>query len=133
MAPGNAPGVGAATRTILGTRSARLIAGRPRARGPRAETSSGFERIPHRELDDSEEIPMRNPILAAVLSLIIAGLGQIYNGQIGKGVIFIILQLINGALTVVLIGWILMPIVGLWAAIDAYLTAKRNNERYALR
>jgi len=60
---------------------------------------------------------MRNPILAAVLSLIIAGLGQIYNGQIGKGVIFIILQLINGALTVVLIGWILMPIVGLWTAV----------------
>jgi TM2 domain-containing membrane protein YozV len=68
-------------------------------------------------LGDSEEIPMRNPIQAAVLSLIIAGLGQIYNGQIGKGVIFIILQLINGALTVVLIGWILMPIVGLWTAV----------------
>jgi hypothetical protein len=32
---------------------------------------------------------MRSPILAAILSLIVAGLGQIYNGQIGKGVIFI--------------------------------------------
>ena len=76
---------------------------------------------------------MRNPILAAVLSLIVAGLGQIYKGQIGKGGIFLILQLINGALTVVLIGWVLMPIVGLWAMIDAYLTAKRNNERRGLR
>jgi Domain of unknown function (DUF1963) len=38
MAPGNAPSVGAATRTILGRRSARLIAGRPRARGTRAAT-----------------------------------------------------------------------------------------------
>ena len=47
---------------------------------------------------------MRNPILAAILSLIVAGLGQIYNGQIGKGVIFIIIQLINGVLTAVLIG-----------------------------
>ena len=46
---------------------------------------------------------------------------------------FIILQLINGALTLVLIGWILMPIVGLWAVIDAYLTAKRANERYGVR
>ena len=27
---------------------------------------------------------MRNPVLAAILSLIVAGLGQIYNGQIGK-------------------------------------------------
>ena len=65
---------------------------------------------------------MRNPILAAILSIIVAGLGQIYNGQIGKGVIFIILQLINTALTVVLIGWILMPIVGLWTAVCRYET-----------
>ncbi len=76
---------------------------------------------------------MRNPLLAAILSVIVAGLGQIYNGQIGKGVVFIILQIINGALTVVLIGWVLMPIVGLWATVDAYLTAKRNNEGYGFR
>ncbi len=76
---------------------------------------------------------MRNPTLAAILSLIVAGLGQIYNGQVGKGVIFMIIQLINGALTVVLIGWILLPIVGLLAMIDAYMTAKRNNERYSFR
>lgn len=76
---------------------------------------------------------MRNPILAAILSVIVAGLGQIYNGQIGKGVVFIILQIINGALTVVLIGWVLMPIVGLWATVDACLVAKRNNEGYGFR
>jgi len=57
-------------------------------------------------------MPMRSPILAAVLSLIVAGLGQIYNGQVTKGVLLIMAQLINTALTVVLIGWILMPIVG---------------------
>ena len=76
---------------------------------------------------------MRNPILAAILSLIVAGLGQSYNCQTGKGVIFIVIQLINGALTTLLIGWILLPIVGLWALIDAYMTAKRNNERYSFR
>ena len=76
---------------------------------------------------------MRNPILAAILSIIVAGLGQIYNGQIGKGAVFIILQIVNGALTAVLIGWVLMPIVGLWATIDAYLVARRNNERYGFR
>jgi TM2 domain-containing membrane protein YozV len=76
---------------------------------------------------------MRNPLIAAVLSLIVAGLGQIYNGQVTKGVIFIIVQLINGALTVVLIGWFLLPLVGLWSMIDAYLVAKHNNERYGLR
>lgn len=76
---------------------------------------------------------MRSPLLAAVLSLIFSGLGQIYNGEIAKGVVFIVVQLINAALTTVLIGFVLMPIVGLWAMIDAYLVAKRNNERYGFR
>jgi TM2 domain-containing membrane protein YozV len=65
---------------------------------------------------------MRNPILAAILSVIVAGLGHIYNGQIGKGIVFIILQLINTALTVVLIGWVFMPIVGLWTTVCQYET-----------
>lgn len=76
---------------------------------------------------------MRNPILAAILSLILSGLGQIYNGQVLKGGVFIVAQLINAALTAVLIGWVLMPIVGLWAMVDAYLVAKRENERYGFR
>ena len=77
-------------------------------------------------------MPMRSPILAAVLSLIVAGLGQIYNGQVTKGVLLIVAQLINTALTVVLIGWILITIVGLWSIIDAYVTAERNNKRRVL-
>ncbi len=76
---------------------------------------------------------MRSPILAAILSFIVAGLGQIYNGQVAKGVIFIALQIINGALTAVLIGWVLMPIVGLWAVLDAYFVARNKNERYGFR
>ena len=76
---------------------------------------------------------MRNPIIAAILSLIVAGLGQIYNGQILKGVLFIVAQIINGLLLYVVIGFITMPLVGLWAVIDAYLVAKRSNERYGFR
>ena len=63
----------------------------------------------------------------SLLSLIVAGLGQIYSGQIGKGVIFILIQPINGALTAVLIGWV--P----WAMLDAYITAAHNDERYSFR
>ena len=76
---------------------------------------------------------LRSPLLAAVLSLIFSGLRQIYNGQVTKGVVFIVVQLIDAALTSVLIGFVLMPIFGLWAVIDAYLVAKRNNERYGFR
>ncbi len=55
----------------------------------------------------------RSPALAAVLSFIIAGLGQIYNGQIGKG------------LLIFFTGWLIIPwIVGIF---DAYNTAKKIN------
>ena len=43
--------------------------------------------------------------------------------------IFMVIQLINGAL----IGWILLPIVGLWAILEAYMTARHNDERYGFR
>ena len=76
---------------------------------------------------------MRSTILAAILSLFLSGLGQIYNGEVTKGVVFIVVQIINAALTTVLIGFVLMPIVGLWATIDAYLVAKRNNARTGIR
>jgi hypothetical protein len=48
-------------------------------------------------------------------------------------VIYILIQLISGALTAVLIGWVLLQIGPLGHVIDAYTTAKRNNERYGFR
>ncbi len=53
-----------------------------------------------------------------------AGLGKIYGGQVLKGVVFIVVQLVNTALTMIQIGWILMPIVGLWTPVGEYKTAR---------
>lgn len=72
---------------------------------------------------------MKSAGLAAVLSALINGLGQIYNGQILKGIIIILVQAINGLLTAVLIGWILLPIVWVWAVYDAYRGAEKINRR----
>ncbi len=70
---------------------------------------------------------MKNPGLAAVLSFFFTGLGQIYNGQIGKGVLFIIVQLINIGLMFLVIGFITYPIVWVWGMVDAHRTAERIN------
>ncbi|MGH3087878.1 MAG: DUF5683 domain-containing protein [Rubrobacteraceae bacterium] len=70
---------------------------------------------------------MKSAGLAAVLSLILPGVGQIYNGQILKGIILIIIDAINGALMFVLIGFITWPITVLYAVYDAYKTAERIN------
>ena len=55
--------------------------------------------------------------VAAVLSFFISGLGQIYNGHFFKGIHYS--PVINGALTAILIGYIFLPIVWLFAITDA--------------
>lgn len=70
---------------------------------------------------------MKNAGLAAVLSFFFTGLGQIYNGQIGKGILFIIIQIINIGLMFLVIGFITYPIVWIWGMFDAYRTAEKIN------
>lgn len=72
---------------------------------------------------------MKSAGLAAVLSFFISGLGQIYNGQILKGLIIILVQIINGALTIIWIGWIPLLIIWIWAMVDAYRQAEKINRR----
>jgi len=72
---------------------------------------------------------MKNPGVAAVLSPFITGLGQIYNGQIAKGVLFIIIQAINILLMYVLIGFVTGPIFWIWGMVDAYRTAEKINKK----
>ncbi len=93
-----------------------------------------------------------NPGIAAVLSFVFSGLGQIYNGQIKKGLFVIFLSclsifiLIIGAIligfwlfgkvlfahefiwgvVVFAVGLLLICILGIWSILDAYNVAKRD-------
>lgn len=62
----------------------------------------------------------RSPVLAAILSFFISGLGQVYNGQVGKGIL------------IFLFGWLIIPwIIGV---IDAYRVAvKINNGELSIK
>ena len=60
--------------------------------------TKGAKCLASRKLDDVET--MRSPNLTAVLSFIVTRLDHIYNGQVTKGVLFILARLINTALTV---------------------------------
>ncbi|TET64734.1 hypothetical protein E3J48_00675 [Candidatus Aerophobetes bacterium] len=73
----------------------------------------------------------KNPGVATVLSFFFMGLGQIYNGQIGKGIIFIILYGISIALMWVFVGFITTPILWIWGMVDANKSAKKINEKMA--
>lgn len=71
---------------------------------------------------------MKNSGLAAILSFFYTGLGQIYNGQIGKGLAMIVAYLISWFLMFVVIGFITTPILWVWGIYDAYKSAEKINE-----
>lgn len=73
----------------------------------------------------------KNPSIATILSFFFMGLGQIYNGQIGKGIVFIILYGISVALMFVVIGFVTTPILWIWGMVDANNSAKKINKKMA--
>jgi TM2 domain-containing membrane protein YozV len=72
--------------------------------------------------------PKKNPGLAAVASFFFAGLGQIYNGDILKGVLLMIVQVINVLLCFVLVGFLTYPVVWIYGIWDAYKSAEKFNQ-----
>ena len=66
----------------------------------------------------------KSPAVAAVLSAIINGGGQLYNGDVAKGAIIFGVQIVNVMLMFVLIGLITFPLVWIYSVYDAYKTAQ---------
>jgi len=70
--------------------------------------------------------------LAAVLSFFWCGLGQIYNGQIAKGLILGFLYLVSLFLIIAVVGIITTPILWIYGMVDAYRTAEQLNREAGL-
>ena len=75
----------------------------------------------------------KNPGLAAVLSFFYMGLGQIYNGQIAKGILFIVFYSISILLMLILVGFITTPVLFIYGMYDAYKSAEKINAAIARR
>jgi len=69
----------------------------------------------------------KDPGIAAILSFFCKGLGQIYNGQIAKGLLLMCIQVVNVLLCFALIGLVMFPLLWLYGIWDAYDTAKRTH------
>jgi TM2 domain-containing membrane protein YozV len=75
----------------------------------------------------------KDPAAAAILSSFFIGLGQAYNGEIAKAVIFLILYGISIFLTFFLIGFVTIPILWIWSMVDAYRSSQKINQVGAAR
>jgi len=69
----------------------------------------------------------KSPGLAAVLSFFWAGLGQIYNGEISKGIVMMVAYVVSCILMAAVIGFITTPILWIYGMVDAYKTAEKFN------
>ncbi len=70
----------------------------------------------------------KSPVLAALLSFLFSGLGQIYNGELTKGLILAVVYLISWLLSWFLIGCCTTPIIWLYGIYDAYHSADQINK-----
>lgn len=68
------------------------------------------------------EQPEHQPGMALLLSLILCGTGQIYNGEVSKGIMMMVLCFL---LWFVLLGWVMH----IWSIVDAVVVAERINKR----
>ncbi|WP_394739912.1 zinc ribbon domain-containing protein [Natronococcus roseus] len=66
----------------------------------------------------------KSPGVAALLSAVINGGGQIYNGDVVKGIAIMGVQVINVILIFFLIGFLTFPLVWIYSVYDAYKTAQ---------
>jgi TM2 domain-containing membrane protein YozV len=68
----------------------------------------------------------RSPLLAGILSFLVTGLGQLYNGEIQKGLMMFVGVMIGA----MVLNWFLFGICSLglmlWSVTDAYQVAKRK-------
>jgi TM2 domain-containing membrane protein YozV len=70
---------------------------------------------------------LKNPGVAAVLSFLITGLGQVYNGSVAKGIVLFLIQIVNLALMSFFVGYITFIIVWIYGIVAAYTSAGRIN------
>jgi TM2 domain-containing membrane protein YozV len=72
------------------------------------------------------ENQMASPLLAAILSFFIPGLGQFYTGQLIKAIVLFVAAVIFALLSTIIIGIPFYIIVLVYSIVDAYTAANKN-------
>lgn len=70
-----------------------------------------------------------NPFVAALLSALFPGLGQLYNRELERGLAFVVASLVALFSALALVGFVLFPAIWVYSIYDAYTRAERPSER----
>lgn len=85
----------------------------PRIRGGNVPAATGGKRYAEG----------KNPTIAVILSLVLAGVGQFYNGDAKKGMVMLAVAIVGGVFTYGLVYLAVM----IWSALDAYKVASAKS------
>jgi TM2 domain-containing membrane protein YozV len=74
----------------------------------------------------------KNPAVSLIVSFFLPGVGSMINGDVGTGVIILIIWLISFPLMFVFIGFLTVVVAFVWGLVDAYQGARRWNARHGI-
>lgn len=66
-------------------------------------------------------------LIAVILSVFLPGLGQIYLGLDNKGALLLIAYVVSAILILLLIGFILVIVIWIWALVDTIISMNALN------
>lgn len=92
------------------------------ARAAAAGTTAAASSMVQGRRETGLEKPEHQPGMSLLLSLILCGTGQIYNGEVSKGIMMMVLCFL---LWFVLLGWV----VHIWSIVDSVVVAERINRQ----
>ena len=72
-------------------------------------------------------------VAAAICSFFIPGLGQLVQGRLGAGLVFLFADFVAFILCFVGIGFFLLPVIWIWAVVDAAIYQPRRLRRRSYR
>lgn len=75
----------------------------------------------------------KTPAVAILLSFIVSGAGQIYNGEVGKGIGMIVAYIICWAASALVLPIFILIALWIWGMVDANTKAKEFNDALKLR
>ena len=80
-----------------------------------------YGQVPPQQPYGQALVAQKSPGLALFLSCLLAGIGQMYNGQVAKGIVLLVIEVLFWGL---FLGWV----VSIVAMIDAYKIAEKINQ-----
>ncbi len=104
----------------------------PPGYGPPGSGMVPYEHAGFPAYPSGQQVHPRGRAVGAIVSIFVPGVGSMINGSVGRGFLILVSYLIGVALCLVIIGFLIVPAVWIWAIIDGALSADRWNRAHGI-